>query len=352
MTARSCVLVGFLAFSLQALADPIDDFIQKKMEENATPGLCLAIIGPDNNPDVRSYGIANLESGEEVSPSTVFRIASLSKQFTGYAILKLAEEGKLSLDDPFTKHFPALPATFNAVTIKTALGHRSGIADPGSDFSFRTEYTVPAYVNLLGSKPLAEKPGETYRYNNHAYALLGIIVGQTDGTSLPEYMKREVFEKLGMSNSSYFAFEDIIPHRAQGYDYDNGDWKRRFMLRPSVFHASGGILTSMEDFLKYEFALRSQDVLSKTVLQKQWTPIFGGESGYGGGWNVRKDEDTHSLLHTGSTFGFTSLFFRDLKTKTTIIIFRNSAEGSLTSWLPDLQELIKSNSKNPPLTKR
>lgn len=329
-----------LALSAATSADAIDDLIKKRMEENPTPGVCLAVIGPDNKPDIRSYGIANLESNEPVTPDTVFRIASLSKQFCAYAAFKLIEDEKLFLSDPYTKFFPELPEAFDKVTIKDAIGHRTGIADPGSAFNYRLEYSADNYAKLLGEKPLAEEPGTTYRYNNHAYALLGILVGKVDGSSLPAVVKREVFDKVGMTNTRYFDYADIIRHRAQGYERVNNEWRQRLMIRPQVFHGSGGILSTMNDMVKYELALRSQVKLSPTVLKNQWTPVFGGDTGYGGGWNVRKTESQNTLVHSGSTFGFTSYFYRDLNAKTTILLFRNSAEGSTGDWVSDIRKIV------------
>lgn len=327
-----------------AQADAVDDLIRQKMVENPTPGVALAIVGPDGRADVRTYGIANFESGEPVVPQTVFRIASLSKQFCAYTALKLQEEGRLSLNDPVTKTFPELPAPFQTVTIKDLIGHRSGIADPEADFSYRTEYSDEAYIRLLAQRPLAEAPGSTYRYNNHAYSLLGLLVGKVDGSSLPALVKRLVFDPVGMQDTRYYTDTEIVPRRAQGYQGSPGNWQRRLVVRPRIFHGSGGILSTVQDLVKYEQELRNPAALSPTVLQQQRTPLFGEESGYGGGWQISKSPEGHHQHHSGSSFGFTSYFFRDLGQKTTYIILRNSQSGNLREWVDALREL---NAPNP-----
>lgn len=325
-------VMGGIGLMSVLFADGLDDLVLAKMKADHVPGVAVAVIGKDNRADVRSYGVANLESNQPFTANTVFRIASLSKQFCAYATKRLEIKGKLSLDDRLSKYFPGVPLEFGAVTLREIVGHRSGIADPGRLFEYGREYEPSEYVKLLSALPLTEKPGSTYRYNNHAYSLLGLVVGKADGTSLAEVVQSEVFEKVGMKDTRYYRMEDVIPGRADAYEWVKDHFERRFSVRPKVYEGSGGILSTMNDMVKYELALRGNGVLDRSVLDWQWTPVYGGDQGYGGGWHIDKRPTVNRLVHTGTSFGFSSYFLRDLNSGVTIILFRNADEGDKVDW--------------------
>lgn len=327
------VLLGSLA-----RADAIDDYIRTKMEEQKIPGVCLAIIGPDNVPQFRNYGVSNLELQTPFTPDSVFRIASLSKQFTAYAVLTLQKQGKLSVEDPLTKFIPGLPDDWSRIKIKHVLAHRSGIADPGNLFSYRTEYTNADYVKVLVAKPLTEEPGTKFRYNNHAYALLAMVVLKASASDLPTVVKANIFDKVGMKDTRYWSLDEVIPNRVDGYLIENGRHINPLPIRPTIFHGSGGILSTMRDLVKYELALRKGNVLDQSILDYQWKS-YEGADGYGAGWYASHPGGKLRLQHTGTTFGFTSCFTREVEAKRTIILFRNCDNGEASDWVRDLWPL-------------
>lgn len=334
-----CLICSFgaLASPLSAPADAVDDYVKARMERDHIPGACFAVIYPDGREEVRSYGLANLETETPFTRKSVFRIASLSKQFCAYAAISLVQRGKLQMVDPVTKFFPGLPEKWQAITIKDLLGHRSGIGDP-EGFAFTGNYTPAQYLKMLGEAPLMENPGETYRYNNHGYSVLGLIVGQLEEGGLPGAVKRQIFDPLGMTTARYYRADEVIPHRADAYRWSESEkrYTNQMPLRPLVFHGSGGILMSMDDMLAYERGLRKQDKLDKNVLARQWMPVFSAESGYGGGWNVGNANGQKTLRHTGGTWGFTSLFTRNLTTGITFIMFRTSDSEGEGNWEADI----------------
>lgn len=338
---RSLVLAGLLsAFSL-AHADALDDYVKGAMEQNHLPGVCLAVIPPGGEPLVRSYGVSNLETMTPWQPNTVFRIASLSKQFCAYSILQLVKQGKISESDTLLKFFPKGHPDWAKVTIKHLLAHRSGIAAPGSAFSYREEYSPQAYVDLLAKKPLAEEPGSTFRYNNDGYALLGLIVGQVTNSNLPEFVTTNIFKPAGMDTARYFRLEDVIPNRADAYRWDGSKYIRPLMIRPLIFHGSGGILLSMEDMVKYERALRKEEALDRSTLARQRETYDEAKSGYGAGWFVDRRSGKLVQSHTGGTFGFTSAFIREVDEGWTVIVFRSSEGGNVTEMAQQILKLAK-----------
>jgi len=331
-----------LAFTVViARADAIDDYVREAMKRDHIPGACVAIVPPGAEPIIRSYGVSNLETMTPFTDKTVFRIASLSKQFCAYAVLSLMKEGKISAGDTLDKFFPKGHKEWSKVTIEHLLHHRSGIAEPGSAFSYREEYSPDLYVEALSKKPLAEEPGSKFRYNNHGYALLGLIVGQVTKSSLDEEVKKRIFEPLSMATARYFRLEEVIPNRGEAYRWSNDTFVRPLMIRPRIFHGSGGILMSMEDALKYERGLRKEESLDREILHRQRVAFDKADSGYAGGWHVTRPGGKLVMDHTGGTFGFTSAYIREVDEGWTIILFRNSEGGEVIDWARDILKLAK-----------
>lgn len=328
------LLIGGAALSR---ADALDDYVREMMAKDHIPGVCLAVVPPGGEaPIVRSYGFANLELKVPYTPQTVHRIASISKQFCSYAILRLVRAGKIGEEDSLSKYFPTGHADWKNVTIRQMLAHRSGIADPEGDFDYRKEYSPAEYAAVLAKRPLAEEPGTTYRYNNHAYALLGLIVGQVSGKGLDEFVKEQIFDPVGMANTRYWNLADVIPNRSDAYLWQNGAYIRPLMIRPRIFHGSGGILSTMEDMLKYEHALRKEEVLDRDVLHRQRKTYNGAETGYGAGWNVGKPDGKLVMRHSGSTFGFMTMYIREVDEGWTVLLFRNGGGGSSEAWAAEI----------------
>lgn len=345
MTSRKALssLSLLLGFATLTQADALDDYVREMMAKDHIPGVCLAVVPPGGQaPIVRSYGYANLELQVPYSPKTVHRIASISKQFCAYAVLSLVREGKIAEEDPLSKYFPTGHPDWAKITIRQMLAHRSGLADPGEDFDYRKEYTPAEYVAVLAKRPVAEEPGSTYRYNNHAYALLGLLVGQVSGKSLDGFVKQHVFDPVGMTNTRYWRLDEVIPNRSDAYLWRDGAYVRPLMIRPRIFHGSGGILSTMEDMLKYEHALRKEEALDREVLHRQRKTYNGDESGYGAGWNVAKPEGKLVMRHSGSTFGFMTYYMREVDEGWTVLLFRNGGQGDSAAWANEILKRGKS----------
>lgn len=341
MTAIRAIFTAILVSGAAVgLTDALDETVAKMMQEDHVPGCALAIVDPSGQVEKRAYGVSNLELDTPFRTDSVFRIASLSKQFCAYAVLSLAREGKLSLTDSIRKHLPEAPESWEGITIQHMLSHMSGIADPGYAFDYAAEYTVEQYVEILARKPLAEEPGTHYRYNNHAYALLGQIVGRLSGGTLAQYVSEKVFKSVGMKDTRYYDPEEIVKGRVDSYRWRNERLIKPLELRPQVFAGSGGILSTIDDMTRYELALRKKDVLDGSILAQQWKDQTGIGAKYGFGWHL----DADALRHTGTTFGFTSCFLRR-NDGWTVIVFKNSDGGESVAWARSILEAyVPSNS--------
>lgn len=325
----SLILVG----SSLSLADSVDDYVKGKMESDHLPGVVFAIVDPAGQVRYREYGVANMSTGEKFTKDSVHRIASLSKQMCSYVLLNLEKEGKLSLDDEVLKWYPQGPVFWKGITIRHMMSHCSGIAD-ADDFNYAKEYSVDEYIAMLGKKPLDDAPGTKFRYNNYTYGLLGDLAGKAGGSTLPKFAQKYIFDPIGMERTGYYVKGEKYPNEVLAYHWEKDKFIGAKRDRPTLFHGSGGVHSTLVDMVKYELALRSEK-MNKEILEEQWRPHFPKLGIYGYGWYA----DKGFLRHTGTTFGYTSAFYRERPDGWSIILFRNSNTGSQMDMATDVLKL-------------
>ncbi len=292
----------------------IDD-LYHELWPDGTPGGAILILKEDRVILKKGYGLATLDPEEEITPSTFFCIASVSKQFVAVATLKLAQEGKLSLDDPVSKYFPHFQAEFfDRITLAHLLSHTSGIPDarPRTDSLFvyhSTDVESYSYMDTLSF--LNFEPGTSYEYMNPTFQLLYTVIEKASGKPFEEYMKQEIFSPAGMANTLYFEEGREIPHMAHGYrlDTSTGQWKEYDYGETTFFasKADGALYTSIEEFLFWEYALRDHKILEKEMTEKAHTAYIQTDipkTGYGYGWFVTEINGAPKIFHTGDNGGF------------------------------------------------
>lgn len=340
MVRHAWLGAAFFLFA-SAPADAIDDFVRKSMATDQIPGVGVAIIPPGGKPQFRAYGYANLETRSRMSPDSVFRIASISKNFCAYAILFLEAQSRLNREDSIRRWIPEAPPEWEPITLAQLLAHRSGLPNPEDAFQFGGEYTVAEFVAFVGQQPLRAVPGTTYQYNNFGYSLLGVVAERASGLPLDDLVSQVMFTPLGMSRTRYYTQEEVIPDRVDAYRWERNQWERAYPLRPRIFAGSGGILSSLRDLARYEAELRRPRFLDPQILGLQRTPYGGAATGYGAGWHRVKLGSVDAQLHTGTTHYFTSAFVRDLDNRWTVIVFRNSLNGSARAWAERILQLAR-----------
>lgn len=327
---RFFILLGLAAAS-GARADAVDDYIRGRMAEDHLPGVALAIVRDGKIVKAAGYGVANLETGTPVAPDTVFRIASMSKQFCAAAVLLLEKENKLRLDDSVRTYLPDAPASWQPVTLRHLLTHTSGIANVTEqpDFHFDREYDEKRLLTFLAAKPLVSAPGEKFHYSNSNYAILGWVVHRVSGEPLAKFVQERIFAPLGMAASGYPRWPDLVPHRANGYRWDRDHYRNAWPNRPTGMDGSGAIMTDVLDLAKWDAALNADLPLGGDLKRQMWTSMTlndGKKTGYGFGWYVKPGEEHH----TGETSGFTSAILRDTRDRLTVVLLRNAqAPGAL-----------------------
>jgi CubicO group peptidase (beta-lactamase class C family) len=256
---------------------------------------------------IKAYGLANREHEIPNAPNTRFRIGSITKQFTAICILKLQEQGKLSLDDPVSRFVENCPAHWSQIKIRHLLAHTSGIPSytgfPDYYRISKLRWPPEKMVERIYAKPLEFDPGERYKYSNSGYFLLGYIVARTSGSRYEDYLDEAIFKPLGMINSGYDHFERILPHRATGYSRDDDRWKNSAYTDTSVPYAAGALYSTAEDFFLWYQCWRERKILSEPSWKAMTTPATNG---YGFGINVSKQFGHRVLGHGGSVNGFNS----------------------------------------------
>jgi D-alanyl-D-alanine carboxypeptidase len=260
------------------------------------------------------YGMGDMELGVAMRPEHVFRIGSLTKQFTGVAILLLAQEGRLTLDDPLTRFLPDYPTGGRTVTLRHLLGHTSGIRSYTSMREWaptrRTDLSVAELVAMFRDEPFDFEPGERWLYNNSGYVLLGAIIEQVSGMSYADFVEQRIFAPLGMTSSFYGDVDRILPNRLPGYSRTPDGWRNAEFLSMTHPYAAGSLLSSVDDLARWHAALTTGSALLDAA---HWRVAFapaplndGVSTGYGAGWMIGRLGRFGTLEHGGGINGFST----------------------------------------------
>lgn len=276
----------------------------------------------------KAYGYTDMDKRTEISDTSVYCIASVSKIFTGTAIMLLAEDGTISIDDPINKHLKSLPEMFSRISIRHLLSHTSGIREMNQDWKSQIGMSNPDVYNFVkNQESLQFQPGSKYSYSNTGFNLLAILIDSLSGTSFREYVESRIFERCNMKTS--FVRPDknsVVPHEVVK-SYVNGqqaDW-------PLYTYGSGGVYCSTLDLYKWDKAFFSGDVLGQAKMSLVLDRVEssdGGVNNYGLGWGVFVSGGMTSVGHTGGMFGFRTLYERILEKDITIIILTNIGDST------------------------
>ncbi len=290
------------------------------------PGASLLVIR-DGEPIVnRAYGLSDVEKGIPADPSTNYRLASVTKQFTAAAILLLAQDEKLSLTDPIRRWLPSLPAILDSVTLTHLLTHTSGIIDYEDVMSHDTKaqlHDADVLALLESQDSTYFKPGTSYRYSNSAYALLALIVERASGKKFATFLHDRIFQPLGMKQT--VAFEhgiSTVSNRAYGYANKDRKWTRRDQSSTSAVLGDGGIYSSIEDLAKWDAALYDSRLLSDESRRLAFSPHIATDEAnvsYGFGWRITGE----TLWHSGETTGFRNVIVRFPARHLSVIMLTN-----------------------------
>ena len=305
------------------------------MKQHRIPGVALKVIRDGKVAKTGTYGLANLELNVPVSAETVFEIGSITKQFTAAGILLLAQEGKLSVDDKISKYLTDTPEAWSKVTIRHLLTHTSGIKSyTGLDeFQLWRHLIQAQFIQAIGAQPMEFQPGESWKYCNTGFNLLGYIIENVSGMSYWDFMSQRVFQPLGMVATSNRLPSLIIPNRAAGYEQTNHVWINRDYDLTDVFSA-GAIVSTVGDLAKWNASLDGESLLNAASKEQMWTPVRlndGKTKNYGFGWSLGEVEGHKNIGHAGSTSGFSASIQRFPSDRLAVIILTNTDEEIATT---------------------
>ena len=302
-----------------------DEYMKAVIRVDGFSGSIL--VARDAKPIVnRAYGMANIELNVPNAPETIFRLGSVTKQFTSMSIMMLQERGKLSVTDPMCKYFADCPDAWKPITIRNLLTHTSGITNYTSfaDFAKTTimPITTTAMVDRLKKEPLEFTPGEKFAYSNSGYYLLGAIIEKASGKAYAEFLQENIFTPLGMKQTGYDDPLRIIPNRAAGYQIQAGKIINASYMDMTVPYAAGSLYSTTGDLLIWDKALYTERLVSPKSLNEIFTPLKG-DTGYAYGWGIGKRFDHREISHGGGIYGFATQIARFPDDRVTVIVLSN-----------------------------
>jgi CubicO group peptidase (beta-lactamase class C family) len=262
----------------------------------------------------KAYGSADVELGVPMRPEHVFRLGSMTKQFTAVATLMLADEGKLALSDDITRFFPDYPMRGHHITVEHLLTHTSGIRSytsiPGYVAGMRRDLTVTELVASFRDQPMDFAPGERWSYDNSGYALLGAIIEKVSGMTYADFLRTRIFEPLGMRSTRYETEDALIPGRVEGYEREqDGSLRRASYLSMTQPYAAGSLVSNVDDLLLWNQAVAAGRMLKPETWRRAFAahPVASGlSSGYGYGWFIGRADGRPTIEHSGDINGFST----------------------------------------------
>ena len=315
--------------------------------DSTTPGGVVAVVRGGKLVFARGYGMANLEHGIPNTPATVYHMASVSKQFTAFATLLLADEGRLSLDDDIRTHLPELPDFGTRITIRHLIHHTSGIRDQWTLWGMAggrldDVITHADLMNLIRrQKELNFTPGAEYLYSNSGYTLLSEIVARVAKEPFGVFMKKRVFDPLGMKNTQiYDDHERLVKGRADSYRRnESGQWSKAVLSYAN--RGATSLFTTAPDLALWLDNYRTGKVGgTRLVQQMQQRGVLnkGDTLTYAAGLVIWKDRGLQAISHGGSDAGFRTSVSYYPEVETGIILLGNEAGFNTSQFSDDVAE--------------
>ncbi|WP_276390737.1 serine hydrolase domain-containing protein [Eudoraea chungangensis] len=294
--------------------------LQQIFDEHATneriPGIAYGIVIDDSLVLGSTTGVSQIENKIPVSTNTSFRIASMTKSFTAMAIIKLRDEGRLSLSDPVINYIPEmenleyLTEDSPIINIENLLTMTAGFPEDNPWGDRQLALSTKAFLEVVSKGlSLSKVSSYQYEYSNTGYALLGHIVTRVSGTPYQEYIKENILDPLGMKNT-YWEYANVPKEQlASGYRWEDGKWKKEPLLHDGAYGAMGGLLTSIEDFSKYvsfhlaAWPARSEEEkgpIKRSSLREMHTPKYNFLNSWDRDWN---NEPCASMIGYGYGLG-------------------------------------------------
>jgi CubicO group peptidase (beta-lactamase class C family) len=294
-----------------------------------SPGAVVAVLHQASVVHAASFGIRDIRSGESITPTANFRLASVTKQFTAMAAMILVERDRIGLDESITDFFPEFPEYGQPITVHHLLTHTSGLKD--YEDLIPPETVVPLKDRDVLALLVQERegdfpPGSLYRYSNSGYALLALIVEQASGRTFADFLSENIFTPLDMNAT--IAFEkgiSTVPERAFGHTLTDSGYTSTDQSITSSVLGDGGIYSSVIDLAKWDRALYAHQLVSEPTMETIFHPHVDTDGGgkYGYGWFIGECSGRKLVWHHGSTVGFRTAILRIPDIQLTVLVLTN-----------------------------
>lgn len=288
----------------------------------------------------KGYGLANHEYDIPATPTTPYRIGSMTKPFTALAMMQLIEEGTLSLDDTVSHFLPDFP-NGEHITIYHLLSNTSGIPDyiltPEYEAIKRYPIATRTLIDLFWHKPLQFEPGTDFGYSNSGWVLLGYLLEQIDGLDYGAVIQARIFNRAGMMHSGYQWDQPLIRGRAVGYADTGAEIIHADAIDSTTMHGAGGLYATAEDLYRWAVALRENQLVKRKTLEQMSKPIY---EGYGLGWECYRLHRREVVAHSGGMPGFISNFVRFPAEDVIIILLSNLSSAAFADMTDKLAAAV------------
>ncbi len=310
-----------------ARADGVDHLMKAEMARQNIPGVALAVVKDGKLVKAAGYGLANVAEKTPVQAETVFRIASVGKQFIATGIMLLVEEGKLGLEDQMEKLIDDVPAAWAGLTVRQLLSHTSGLVRESPGYLGGVRQPDINVIRAAYLLPLQFTPGEKYQYSNVGYFTLAEIMRRKSGMPWGDFMSARVF-KPAQLNATTLTDQPTRGPRAVGYAGKDGEWTP--VVDAIAVRPSGAFHSTVLDLARWDTLLDGSKVLKAESRAQMWKPTKlndGRLHDYGLAWTVGTKGGRAVIRHGGSQSGFRTEFMRFPKDRVTVIVLANSDEA-------------------------
>jgi CubicO group peptidase (beta-lactamase class C family) len=282
-----------------------ESFVVEQMEFDGIPGLSVGFI-KDDFTWAKGFGYVDLENSVPARPESSYRLASITKTITAVAVLQLVEEGKIDIDSEIQAYVPYFPPKKWPVTVRQLLGHLGGIShyrNNAAEGHIKEPKNTRQSLAIFQDFDLVAEPGTRYNYSSYGFNLLGAAIEGASGLSYGKYIKKHIFEPLGMEESRLDNPRDLISNRVRGYQFINGELKNSEFVDISSRFAAGGVRSTVVDLLKYAQGIMEGKLLKEATYKKMFSSMAlrnGVFTWYGMGWGVQPWASHFAVSHSGS----------------------------------------------------
>ncbi|MFY7864153.1 serine hydrolase domain-containing protein [Roseateles sp.] len=316
---------------LSNLAPTLAQFLEKTYPADR-PGATVVIAREGCILHRAAYGLADLQKGTPMSIDSVFRIGSLTKQFTAAAIMLLQERGQLAVQDTLHTHLPNYPKQGRGIRLAHLLNHTAGLVCFTDSEAFEAieaqDLSHKQVLDLFQHAPLMAAPGAKFSYSNSGYFLLGLVIEAVSGTGLAQFFDENLFKPLNMRSTALEGFGDLWP--IQGYT-EEPDLQLAPPVSMAIPYAAGALVSTIDDMTRWENSIAQESLLPAAAWQQMWatTALPSGESNdYGYGFERRRLHDLDLIDHDGGISGFASYSARTADGSLFVCVLSNNDSGS------------------------